>query len=500
MLQLERDKGAQDRQLETARKSLAEESARRSKLEHALTSRKSELSKLKDHNIKLDRELNKALTDLKNREWEVKQLESKQDKTIVEHVHVLEEAKRVTDRQLLEAQKELAKNAAYIRSLLKAKNDLTGETEDLVRQTERERVELRVKERTAKEQEEKAAKALANVEKERHAKDVAELQARRLQNELNNARRQIEETAHQLSVVQRSKDNLESELERLADETEVPNSMAIAQREYEARITQLEQQLGESDLGRAAAAKLRERVEHQHAEIRRLVMNSGPTDSTFQSRLLQELQQFDDDLEKEFSSRGQSRGGLPNDRHSMANVTPSKRSMGRRSEIKPPSSSSHPSDRQVTALRQHVQVLEIQMAASERVRQHLQSSIREMTAELDNTDGSKQSIQQYRARLSKENARLAELLSEEADARRASEAAQIDGVQAMWSKFQDTISEERLNYERLDESRKALVSNPFTFRGPVAHFTLSSFNNGQRKRIWRTVRPSSVKSLKPNDN
>ena len=44
-------------------------------------------------------------SDLKSREWEVKQLESKQDKTIVEHVHFLEEAKRVTDRQLADAQK-----------------------------------------------------------------------------------------------------------------------------------------------------------------------------------------------------------------------------------------------------------------------------------------------------------------------------------------------------------------------------------------------------------
>jgi myosin heavy chain 9/10/11/14 len=61
------------------------------------------------------------LTELKNREWEVKQLESKQDKTIVEHVHVLEEAKRVTDRQLADAQLELQKNAAYIRSLKKRK-------------------------------------------------------------------------------------------------------------------------------------------------------------------------------------------------------------------------------------------------------------------------------------------------------------------------------------------------------------------------------------------
>jgi myosin protein heavy chain len=104
-----------------------------------------------------------------------------------------------------------------------------------------------------------------------------------------------------------------------------------------------------------------------------------------------------------------------------------------------------------------VQVLEIKIGASERVRQHLEASIKEMTADLANSDDSKQALQKYRARLTKENARLAELLAEEAEARRTAEAAKIDGVQAMWIKFENTISEERQNYSRLEESRRALV-------------------------------------------
>ena len=97
------------------------------------------------------------------------------------------------------------------------------------------------------------------------------------------------------------------------------------------------------------------------------------------------------------------------------------------------------------------------MAASERVRRHLETSLRDMIADLENSDGSKQFLQQYRSRLTKENARLAELLEEEAEARRAAESAQIDGIQAMWTKFQNTITAERENYARLEESRKALV-------------------------------------------
>ena len=43
------------------------------------------------------------MDNLKARKWEVKQLELRQNKTIDEYVHVLEEAMRVTDKQLAEA-------------------------------------------------------------------------------------------------------------------------------------------------------------------------------------------------------------------------------------------------------------------------------------------------------------------------------------------------------------------------------------------------------------
>lgn len=457
MLQHQREDEAHRRQIDTIRGQLKDESAKRVQLEQFAATQKAEIAKLKDRNIKLDRELNKALDDLKAREWEVKQLESKQDKTIVEHVHVLEEAKRVTDRQLADAREELQKNAAYIRSLEKAKIRLAGEAEDLARETELERVELRTKAKAVREQEEKAAQALADVEKERHAKEAAELQTRRFQAELQTATRQVTELSQDLLMVQRSKDNLETELEKLADEAGAPTSMAKVQRQYESRIAQLESQLDEAETARTTAAKIRERIERQHAEIRQLVMTSGSADSGFQSRLLHELQRADDELEKEMSSRTNAHRSKPNNSQVMANATPSKRGAESTSLPRTRKESQSGQERQVAALKQQVQVLEIQMAASERVRRHLETSIRDMTADLENSDGSKQFLQQYRSRLSKENTRLAELLKEEAEARRAAEAAQVDGIQAMWTKFQDTIAEERASYTRLEESRKALV-------------------------------------------
>ncbi|EEB90642.1 hypothetical protein MPER_11125, partial [Moniliophthora perniciosa FA553] len=384
-------------------------------------------------------------------EWEIKQLESKQDKTIVEHVHVLEEAKRVTDRQLQDAQVELQKNAAYIRSLEKAKTRLTGEAEDLVRETERERMELRNKEKAMRIQEERAARALADVERERSTREAAELQVRRLQTELQNAQQHTDDLAQQLAAVQRSKVALEADLEKLADETPGSESLAKIQRQYQTRISQLEEQLDNAEDSRLAAMRVRDLVQRQHAEIRQLIMNSGPKDSSFHSRLLQELQLVDDEIQRSVPSSSARRDST----HSRIDSSPSK-SSNKSFSAREHRDSAKSNDGQVAALRQQVEVLEIQMAASERVRHHLESSLREMTSELENSDGSKHFLQQYRARLSRENVRLAELLEDETKARQAAESAQIDGIQAMWAKFQKTLQEERNSYSQLEEARKAL--------------------------------------------
>lgn len=461
VLEFQRTQESHTRQLETTRKQLEEESAKRAKLEKITSNQKVELARLKDLNIKMDRELNKALDDLKAREWEIKQLVSKQDKTIVEHVHVLEEAKRVTDNQLREARLELEKNAAYIRSLVQAKTRLAGEAEDLVRVTERERVELQKKEKNAKAQEERTVKALAELDKERRGKEEAELRSLRLQTDLQAAKQQIVELTEQFTLVQQSKDKLEAELDRIADETETSHSVAKFQRQYEARIAELESQLEEAETAHVTSAKIKDRVEKQHAEIRQLIMSNGSSDGDFHTKLLFELQLADDALAKEMSARAKGmRSSGAHELQTMSSLTPTKRALNANSDRakNAASPSTHSSDKQVKALKQQVQVLEIQMVASERVRQHLETSIREMTSDLENSDGSKQFLQQYRARLSKENARLAELLEQEAEARRVAEAAQIDGVQAMWIKFQNTIDSERDSYARLEESRKALVS------------------------------------------
>ncbi|KAL6303713.1 nonmuscle myosin heavy chain b [Sparassis latifolia] len=462
VLQLERDKGAHDRQLDVVKKQLEQESAKRTQLERQSSNQKAELVRLKDHNVKLDRDLNKALSDLKAREWEVKQLESKQDKTIVEHVHVLEEAKRVTDRQLADAQEELTKNAVYIRSLEKAKSRFMTEAEDLAREKEQEQVELRAKSKKIKAEEERAARAIADLEKERRAREAAELQLKRLQSALHMAEGQLSDVTTQLSTVQKARDSLDVELTRLADETVSSHSVQKLQRQYEVRIGQLEGQLEEETFAKTMAATIKEHVDRQHTKIRRLIMSSSPIDESFKSRLLEELRRTDEEMGRDLSNRSQQiRSNTGSTTRTMANIASSNRPTNgtarMRHESLPDSSRTPDKFAQINALRNQVQVLELQIAASNRVRQYLEVSLRDVTAELESSDGSKQSLDQCRIRLARENSRLAKLLEDEAEARRAAEAAQLNGVQAMWDKFQATIQEERDSNFRLEESRKALM-------------------------------------------
>ncbi|KAG9003013.1 hypothetical protein FRB94_001636 [Tulasnella sp. JGI-2019a] len=461
VLQIEREKASWARQMEHLRKELDTELSKRTQLEKSATAQNKEMTQLKDRCVKLDRDLVKAQNDIHHRDWELNQMRSKQDKTIVEHVHVLQEAKAFTDRQLVEAQAELEKQKVYIKSLEKAKTRLIGESEDLVRETERERQELRAKEKAARANEERAQRAQAEIDTERRSREAAELQVKRAQEELANTKSQLADTVNRMSSVQRAKTNLESELASLADEFDSHDTMAKVRKQYEARISQLEGQLQDSDAVRGTADRIRQSIERQHAELRRLIASGGPKDDTFRSKFLRELEMVDRELQRDGSSRS-SHHHKGDDSRAHANAppsTPSKANGANRNLHDAPRTPDRQAIQQATQeLRHQVQALELQMVASGRVRQHLESSLRELTEDLDNSDGSKQSLQSHRAKLARENARLMELLDDEGEARQSASSAQMDGVKAMWDKFQNTIKSERESYSKLEESRRALLA------------------------------------------
>lgn len=451
ILQFQRDREALTRQLGDVRDQLAKETAQRQHQERQLRKQKNEIEELRERETKLMKEYKIAADEVKEREKEIRQLESRQDKTVVEHIHVLEEAKRVTDRELQRTQKELLEKEQTIKTLEKVKTRLLSETEDVTRQAERDRAEARAKEKMTKNSEEKMIRSLRDVQ---HSKDVAELFAQRLQSDLQHLQQQHDEIKTVLEQTAKSKNDLEAELEALLSEMGESNAVPQARNFYEKRITELEKFASEihTKSAETAARVIKDLVSKQRSDLQQLII-TGTADTRFQERLLREIEIAEGKLTKEVA--GISRKVTsPIKTSSIFNHVPK---LGARKvnekTPRPPSPG-----KQVEALKQHVQVLELQMVASERVRRHLETSLRQLMDDLESGDEARRSITHLRARLTEENSRLAQLLETETEARKAAEAAQLDNIQSMWKKFKDAMDTERQNTLRLEELRKVMVS------------------------------------------
>lgn len=129
------------------------ENQQRLKLEDGQLKRDSEINFLQDRLTKTDREFNKIVGDFDAIDSEVRLLRSRENKTIVEHVHVLEAAKRLTDRQLADAKLELQSLRVHVKTLEKFK---ARDAEELSRHGERERAATRSRESDIKAAEERA--------------------------------------------------------------------------------------------------------------------------------------------------------------------------------------------------------------------------------------------------------------------------------------------------------------------------------------------------------
>lgn len=104
------------------------------------------------------------------RDGDIAVLKSRENKTIVEHVHVLEKAKRMTDRELAETRQEKDRLAAMVRTFDNYRARASGEHEELVRQHELVKSELA--------REKQASKALVikanEIQAERTARQAAD--------------------------------------------------------------------------------------------------------------------------------------------------------------------------------------------------------------------------------------------------------------------------------------------------------------------------------------
>ncbi|KAG8835466.1 hypothetical protein FRC17_003033 [Serendipita sp. 399] len=469
VLQVEREKATWSREVESLKNRLEAETSRRQQLEKNASGRIVE-NRLREQITKLERDIVSLQKDVGDRDWQIKQFKTNQNKTIVEHIYVLQEAKRVTDGQLEEAQKALAAEQARNKALEKTKARLIGEAEDAAHQHEQELAALRAVDRNIRAAEQKSTKATADLERERKMREVSELQATRLEEELQSLQNRLSETERSLQTTRREKDSLQSEIASRATDGDTASSVKLMRHDYETRIAQLEAQLEDNDIVRTTTERIRQKIEQQHAEIRRLITTSGVRD-TFRERILKELQQVDDAIAADLSTKP-TKGGKRSSIQVVPNLPSSKRfsiqaesnGSSRNRRDSQPSDLPRTPDKNTIQLKQQVQALELRIVASDRVRQHLEAALRDLSLDLEHSDGSKQSLQAHRSKIARENARLAELLNQEAEARQASESAQVDGINAMWKKFQATIDSERASYSKLEESRKSLLSQQRTIQ------------------------------------
>ena len=231
LLLIEEEKADTVRRLEDTGRQLMDEATKRHHFEQELHNAIAELASHRNVVATAEREMAKAAGDIKARDAEIALLRSRENRTIVEHVHVLEQAKKVTDRQLSEQVKENSRLNTHLKALEAQRNRLQLDLEDMGR--ERDML------KKAKAKEARSARASLSpedkdvtmlLEDERKARKAAEARVAALERDLQDQRKQLststlsvanaEQAEHRLQKKQEEVYRLEANNDALAEEVE----------------------------------------------------------------------------------------------------------------------------------------------------------------------------------------------------------------------------------------------------------------------------------------
>ncbi len=208
VLALEREKSDWVRKIETATMDLRSETAKREQLERKTQAASIELGQARAFAEQAQHDLAQATLAIEARDADIAVLKSRENKTVVEHVHVLEKAKRLTDRELAETRQEKDRLVAIVRSFDNHRARSSAEHEELVRQHELIKAELG--------REKQASKILVLQANDVQAEQVARRAAE--------AARMEAVRSHKAALTQISR--LEEELTRAHDAAQVMSSAA----------------------------------------------------------------------------------------------------------------------------------------------------------------------------------------------------------------------------------------------------------------------------------
>jgi myosin protein heavy chain len=215
VLLIEDEKAEWAQRMESTTRQLVDENAKRQHLEQQLHNSHVELAQYRNIASTAEREMAKAASDIKARDSEIALLRSRENKTIVEHVHVLEQAKKVTDRQLVEQVKENSRLNTMLKTNETHRNRLIADLEDKARECEmlkkNKSKEARVARASMSNEDKEASMAL---EDERKARKFAEAKIASLERDLQDQRRQLSTANLHTS----NATSLEAKLQRRQDE------------------------------------------------------------------------------------------------------------------------------------------------------------------------------------------------------------------------------------------------------------------------------------------
>lgn len=173
-------------------------------------------------NSGLKERLDKLASEGKAKDAEIALLKSRENKTIIEHVHVLEKAKKVTDRELAATRRERDELATLVKSLDQHKARLISDIEDMAKQNDVLRKQVRSPPMSEDE-------VSVQVQAERRAKVQAQNRVQELEKQLksrgdvDDIRKQLEAAEQrnvslkqELAALGRSKNDLPAEIRRIS--------------------------------------------------------------------------------------------------------------------------------------------------------------------------------------------------------------------------------------------------------------------------------------------
>ncbi|OCF57867.1 myosin heavy chain [Kwoniella mangroviensis CBS 10435] len=191
VLEIEGEKANWAKSLDNVTRQLHEESSKRHHFEQEVHNNQVELAEHRNTALQAERALAKAAADIKARDKEIDFLRGRENKTVVEHYHVLEKAKKFTDQQLAEQIKENDRLNTLLKSLETHRNRLNADLEDLARQYDKLKASKSKEARSARASLSPEDKDLTQLlEEEKKARRVLESRINSLEKDLQDQRKQ----------------------------------------------------------------------------------------------------------------------------------------------------------------------------------------------------------------------------------------------------------------------------------------------------------------------